>query len=240
MPISLGTSFKSPVVKLPPKNARPRRRRRYENRRKKCPYCLSDLSAMDPGKFEALGNVCPLCRHILLEPLLRVPLRLFTRPQQWDLLADELEYIWNWEYRDVSSYRYFMAEFRNDDYTDEKERLVLALVAKGEVLRFRKEFLESEGDLEDLIGNYLTTRKGGDGRLGLNLMGGRKWRNWAHVLSEGSPAKRELLRFQWEMLKATPWGAFGSPGCKDDIVGALEEELKGTSPDSGNEGTNRP
>jgi hypothetical protein len=193
---------------LHPPRAAGRRRRRSRERRKKCPYCLLDLMEVEPAESSFLERMCPLCAHVLLDGLPATPLRQFTRIQKWDYLANEMEYIWDWEYRDLSSYRDTMGEFRNGDYTLEKDRLPLA--AKNEVLKRRGKFLRAGGDPETGILEYLKGRKTGDGRLGRNILRGQKWRDRARLLSEGSPTEKQLRRFRLGLVKAAPWSAFGN------------------------------
>ncbi len=106
----------------PPLHPRYRRRRRWEQR-KICPYCLADLTDYDREEFKELGYVCPLCRHTILDHLLTTPVYQFTSSQQWDLLANEMEFVWNAEYRDVDSYLFGMGSYYNPDYSEAKERL---------------------------------------------------------------------------------------------------------------------
>lgn len=217
----------------PPQTYRPRRRRRYRDKRKKCPYCLFDLTDFDPKEQ---GPDCPLCRHAILEHLLTTPVHEFTRVQQWDLLANEMEYIWDGEHRDVDSYLFGMGQYYNPDYTDAKDRLGGMFAEKEALLRLVEEFLEAEGELDLLMIAHLNKIGVWRGDMARRLFAGHQWRRSARRLSLSVPSERERVEFQLGLIMATPWGAFGYPGEKGKTVAALEEILRKLSWDQENFG----
>ena len=227
---------KFPDVLNPPKTARPRRHKRHRDSRKRCPYCLWDLTDLDPEELKKRGNLCPLCRHAILENLMSTPVYKFTRSQQWDLLANDMEYIWQAERRDFDVYIYGMGSNYNPDYGEAKDGLYGMLVEKDAVVRLEKEFIEAEGELDLLIIAYLNKLAAWRGDMARRLFAGRQWRLSARRLSITHSSRREAAGFQLDFIQACPWGAFGSPAKKEETVVYLEKILEKLSWDQGNMG----
>ena len=224
------------TIKYPPKTARPMHQKHHRDRRKRCPYCLWDLTDYDSEELKELGNLCPLCRHAILENLLSTPVYEFTRSQQWDLLANEMEYIWKAEHRDVDTYIFGMGSFYNPDYGEAKERLYGMLAEKDAVMRLEEEFIEAEGELDLLIIAYLNKLSAWRGDMAGRLFAGRKWRLSARRLSMTHFSERELAGYQLDFIQASPWAAFGSPEKKEETVVYLEKILEKLTWDQGNMG----
>jgi hypothetical protein len=205
-----------------PKKHRPQRRR-WREKRKTCPYCLIDLTDYDPKEFEELGYVCPLCRHPILDHLLTTPVYQFTRPQQWDLLANEMEYVWKAEH---FSYHFAMESTYNPDYGEAKERLFGMLEEKEALLRLREEFILAEGELDLLMIGHLNKLGVWRGDMARRLFLSHPWRMTARRLSITFPSERELAEFQLGLIKATLWAVFKNPAEKDELVEELEKRLE--------------
>ena len=224
------------TINHPPKTERPMRHKRHRDRRKRCPYCLWDLTDYDPEEIKERGNLCPLCRHPILENLLSTPVYEFTRAQQWDLLANEMEYIWKAEHCDVDSYLVWMGPFYNPDYGEAKKRLYGMLTEKDAVVRLGEEFIEAEGELDLLIIAYLNKLCAWRGDMARRLFAGRQWRLTARRLSMTDFSEKEVAEFQLGFIQACPWGAYGSPDKKEKAVVHLEKMLEKFSWDQGNMG----
>lgn len=218
-----------PSLDIPPKTQRSRRRRRWEIR-KTCPYCLTPLTDYDPTEFKEMGYVCPLCRHPILDHLLTTPIYQMTRAQQWDLLDNEMEYIWNAEHFDVDSYLFGMGSYYNPDYGEAKERLFGMLEEKEALQRLREEFLLAEGELDLLMIAHLNKIKVWSGDMARRLFAGHRWRMTARRLSLTFPSERELAEFQLGLISATPWAVFKDPAEKEELVDLLAERLRKLSP----------
>ncbi len=224
------------TINHPPKTERPMRHKRHRDRRKRCPYCLWDLTDYDPEDIKERGNLCPLCRHAILENLLSTPVYEFTRAQQWDLLANELEYIWKAEHCDVDSYSFWEGPFYNPDYGEAKKRLYGMLAEKDAVVRLEEEFIEAEGEMDLLIIAYLNKLAAWRGDMARRLFAGRQWRLSARRLSMTVFSEKELAGFQLGFILACPWGAYGSPDKKEKAVVHLEKMLENLTWDQGNMG----
>ena len=220
----LGTIELPPVIEKPKKDNRSWRWRPDEGGSSRCPYCLEDLK--DVGAEPSPQTLCPICRHGIPVTLLGVALHCLNRPQQWDLLANELHYIWDWEYCDVSSYRDNFSGYWNPDHSENKDRLVLLLTARDAVLRLREEFLEAEGDLDPMITFYLERQHDGEGHLAADLRLGRKWRRRARALSGEGAGPREILEFQLAFVRTLHWGVFGNGDRKLRTIQWLENRLE--------------
>lgn len=87
-----------------------------------CHYCLETLSALEVKSLKR--RTCPICRHSLLATLCGIPVHRLDRPQQWTLLANEMQYIWEWKFRLFRSYQEYFGQhlqvFRTTQYSDEK------------------------------------------------------------------------------------------------------------------------
>ncbi len=210
-------------IDQPPKTERPERHRHYRDKRKKCPYCLFDLTDYDPKE---LGKVCPLCRHQILDHLITIPIYEFTRAQQWDHLANEMEYIWDGEQRDVNSYVETMGGFYNPDFSDAKERLLRMFLEKNAVQMLREEYLEATAEMDLLIVFSLEGFRGGKGEMARRLYAGRQWRFIARRLSMTVTNEREMAYFQMGLIQDTPWGCLGEPGEKEKLLAPLEERYR--------------
>jgi hypothetical protein len=229
------------VIELDPPAVKPRQRDRFgswrpgEEGKSPCHYCLESLPRLEEEGSEL--RACPICRHKILENLLGIPVHLFNRPQQWELLANELEYIWNWNYEIIKNYRnYFnlyLHAYRTEEYSEAKVSFENLNDSKFLVLSLREEFMEAEGELDILIAAYLekvSKRRGYEkwhnwGSLDEFLIRGRSWRERAKDLSREGAAKREITEFQLEMVRATSWGAFGSMAEKNKILSLVELRL---------------
>lgn len=220
----LGILDLPPDIREPKKSTRSPKRGLGEDGKSICPYCLEALSNMEAEP--SLRRHCPICRHGIPITILGTAPHRLNRPQRWDLLAGEMEYIWNWEHRDIGSYREHMQEFYNPDYCDAKERLVIQLRAKMEVEKLREEFLEAEGELDALIAGYLQKNRNGGGGLAGSLLQGRKWRLRAEVLSAAGASPRPTAEFQLDYVQSLNWGAFGSWESKDAVIQSLERRLE--------------
>jgi hypothetical protein len=187
---------------------------------------LIDLTDYDPKEFEELGYVCPLCRHPILDHLLTTPVYQFTRPQQWDLLANEMEYVWKAEHFDVDSYHFAMESTYNPDYGEAKERLFGMLEEKEALLGLREEFILAEGELDLLMIGHLNKLGVWRGDMARRLFLSHPWRMTARRLSITFPSERELAEFQLGLIKATPWAVFKNPAEKDELVEELEKRLE--------------
>lgn len=212
------------VVQLPPPIQKIRRDTRSFNKapgekgRSACHYCLEPLASVEVESRRA----CPVCCHIILTPCLGTAVHLFNRLQQWDLLANEMDYIWRWEYALFREVRHkplgslFEFEYEKQDFEALGD-------AKYEVLGRRDAFLDQPGDLEDLIGRYLDSMGYFDGHLAVDLARGRKWREMAKDLSAEGAGLAEITWFQVQLVKDTCWGAFGYyPEEKEKILRFLE------------------
>jgi hypothetical protein len=213
----------------PPKTYRTRRRRRIRDKRKRCPYCLWDLTDYDPEDLKEKGYVCPLCRHAVLDHLLTCPVHEFTRAQQWDHLTNEMDYLWKAGHVDVDSYIEAMGEHYNPDYKDAKELLFSMLIEKDALLRLEEEFIEAQGEMDLLMIGHLNKIKIWKGNLAMRLFAGRPFRIAARRLSMTVPSERERVEFQWGYIQACPWGAFESPEEKEAVVVHLEKMLESLS-----------
>lgn len=174
-------------------------------RRSTCPYCLEILTDL----LEDSIGVCPLCRHRSAPSLCRTPVHLFKRPQTWDLLANEMAYIWDWEFQLLESYQTSMSGYDSPSFEEARADFIHLGEAKDSVLRLREEFLEHPGDLEVLIAHYLENYPQGGGDLAKDLLKGKVWRDQARELSARGAGRSEILEFQIGFVAATSWGAFG-------------------------------
>lgn len=210
---------------IPPEPEGDRRRKR-----KKCPYCLLDLTDFTPEELREFNHQCPICFHKIFDPLISTPVHSFDRFQQWDFFANELEYIWDWEYWLLRDYREFFNtyrhEYRTTQYSDAKDRFERLNDAKPRVLRLRDEFLEAEGELDLLIIGFLEKIPEKDGGLAWHLRRGRVWRTRAVGLSAASPSHRELLQFQFDLVKAASWAVYREDGVREFLLEKLEEAVK--------------
>lgn len=148
-----------------------------------------------------------------------------NRPQTWDLLANEMGYLWDAEHLVLCSFREIIGMSYNKDYYDAKDHLSWALSAKASVLSLREEFLEAEGDLDVMITFYLEKKQGGGGNLAGSLRRGRKWRRRARALSGEGAGPRAIAEFQCGLVKTLNWGVFGSFEQKESTLLFLEDRL---------------
>jgi len=199
-----------------------RGRRRRRRSRIRCPYCLEDLTDLEltPPKH------CFLCRHDIPASTWGVPLHCLNRPQQWDLLAGEMDYQWNAEHYDVLSYLDTMGEYFNPDYSDAKHRLLGMLIDKAAVLALAEEFIEAEGELDALVAGYLRKREGREPYLAFLLMKGSKWRQWAFGLSAEAAGPLLVAEYQLDYVRNLPWGAYIRPAVYGNVLKYLEERLE--------------
>ncbi len=172
-----------------------------------CHYCLEPLAQVEVDTRRL--RVCPICRHSILTHLLGTHVHLFNRRQQWDLLANEMAYIWNWEYWLLKGFQSTMCGLPSDQYTEAKDEFVKLGDAKRDVLAQKEVFLGHPGDMEALIPQFLENYPEGGGNFAKDFLKSRKWRDLAKELSGECADKREILDFQIEMVKGTSWGAFG-------------------------------
>ena len=222
------------TINQPPKTERPSRPKRHRDRRKRCPYCLWDLTDYDPEELKVLGNLCPLCRHAILENLLSTPVYEFTRTQQWDLLANEMEYIWKAEHCDVEAYIFAEGSYYNPDYGEAKERLYGMLAEKDAVVKLEEEFIEAEGEMDLLMVANLNKLQVWRGDMAGRLFAGHRWRLSARRLSMSVTDEKERVEFQLGFIQTCPWGAYGSPNKKEEAVVYLGKMLEKLSWDQGN------
>lgn len=218
----IGTVEVPSVVKIPSERPRSPGQDTNDQPRARCPYCLEPFS---PEMLETqLKRACPLCRHQIPPSLLGIPVHLLNRPQRWDLLANEMDYIWNWEYelflkvrqKEFSSFTEF--QYEKEDF----EALCDGLHAARE----QKElFLREPGDMEDLLAQFLKYREDSAWRLPQDLEGGRKWREMAQDLSAEGAGFQEITWFQIQLIRSTSWGAFGREGAavKEAVLKMLEQ-----------------
>ncbi len=219
----IGTTELPPILKRPRVSPRRPWTAREPDPRPRCPYCLEFFSSEILEDLK--DKVCPLCRHPLVLNLITTPVHRFSRHQQWVLLDNEMEYIWQWGRRDLDIYLFSQGEFYNPDYMEAKERLMDLYYAKGAVKRLSEEFMEAEGEFDLLIVGYLEKSKHGGGGLGMELLRGRPWRQKAWALSQEFATGRQVTQYQLTMIKDLNCAVFGGWEGQGAVIRALEARM---------------
>lgn len=212
-----------PIVRGPRIAPRRPRLRRAPDPRPRCPYCLE----LFPPEILEKGKdlVCPLCRHPLVIDLLTTPVHRFSRRQQWVLLENEMEFIYQWGLRDLDIYLFSQGEFFNPDYVEAKDRLMALREDRDQVNRLVEEFMEAEGELDLLIIGYLEKKSHGWSGLGREILRGRPWRQKACALSREFTIGRPVLEFQLGLIKDLNCAVFGGWEGQGKVIRALEARM---------------
>jgi len=218
-----GTIEGPPRLFRPRKSPRKPRLVRAPDPRPRCPYCLEffPLEILENWK----EGVCPLCRHPLVVTLLTTPVHLYSRAQQWMLMANEMEFIWQWGRRDLDIYLFSQGEFYNPDYMEAKDRWMELYYAKEKVLGLREVFLEAEGEFDLLIAGYLERSRPRDGGLAREILQWRPWRGRARALTREYAGGRPVTEFQLGMVKALDCAVYGGWEGQGEVIRALEARM---------------
>lgn len=214
---------KTPDLSIPPQRER-RKRKRFRDKRPKCPYCLESLGPLEETGFHY--QTCPICRHEVPEILQSSPLHRFDKVQRWALIFHELNYIWNWEYYHLKSYKHLTGGGWGDEYSGAKEDFEDMNEAIRVIQGDPQAFLDcAEGPDTKIILSLERCKKGGP--LAQDLTRGIPWRKGALELSNREAGPFEITEFQWDYVTAAPWGAYGYEGVteKKKVLQILEDRM---------------
>ena len=220
--MSLGTLVIDPPVEIPRSRQRRRGFWRGSPRKLRCPFCLEILGHTGEGLGE---RTCPICRHRVPENLQETPPHLFSPTQRLNLFLLEVDYIWDWEYRLLQGFRH-TTDGCGPQFSEAKAEFEALNQACHYIRICREEFLEFGWDMDlEMVKPLMECGQGGN--LARDLLAGRPFREAARNLSPQLGGSLEITEFQWDLVKATSWGAFGYSGFgeKKEVLRILETRM---------------